>query len=66
MGAVGLPDFTLDKVVFLFIVRDFMCSILTLPHPVAQVNCKDRRGLLADVISALKSFPLEVSRRDAL
>ncbi len=26
----------------------------------AQVNCKDRRGLLADVISALKSFPLEV------
>ncbi|KAK9908477.1 hypothetical protein WJX75_008518 [Coccomyxa subellipsoidea] len=26
-----------------------------------KVNCKDRRGLLADVISALKSFPLEIT-----
>ena len=26
-----------------------------------QVNCRDRRGLLADVISALKSFPLEIT-----
>ncbi len=25
-----------------------------------QVNCKDRRGLLSDVIMALKSYPLEV------
>lgn len=26
----------------------------------AQVNCRDRRGLLSDVIMALKSYPLEV------
>ena len=25
-----------------------------------QVNCRDRRGLLSDVIMALKSYPLEV------
>ncbi|BDA44614.1 hypothetical protein COCOBI_06-0900 [Coccomyxa sp. Obi] len=26
-----------------------------------KVNCKDRRGLLADLISALRSFPLEIT-----
>ncbi len=26
-----------------------------------QVNCRDRRGLLSDVITALKSFPLEIT-----
>ena len=26
-----------------------------------QVNCRDRRGLLSDVITAIKSFPLEIT-----
>ena len=26
-----------------------------------QVNCRDRRGLLSDLITALKSFPLEIT-----
>ena len=25
------------------------------------MNCRDRRGLLSDVITALKSFPLEIT-----
>lgn len=32
----------------------------------AQVNCKDRRGLLSDIILALKSMPLEVRRQLSL
>ncbi len=29
-------------------------------YPLQQVNCKDRRGLLSDVIMALKTMPLEI------
>ena len=39
------------------------CDEISSSRGAAQVSCKDRRGLLADLISTLKAIPVEVRQQ---